>query len=49
MPAHRRRHEADAEHLSDVTFVGRLATCKYCNLDLVVSQALTAAKRLVVP
>jgi UDP-galactopyranose mutase len=29
-----------------VTFVGRLATYKYYNMDQVVAQALTAFKRL---
>jgi len=41
-----RRYEADAEELSDVTFIGRLASYKYYNMDQVVAQALTAFKRL---
>ena len=41
-----RRYEADAEARTDVTFVGRLATYKYYNMDQVVAQALTAFKRL---
>jgi UDP-galactopyranose mutase len=41
-----RRYEADAEQLTNVTFVGRLATYKYYNMDQVVGQALTAFKRL---
>jgi len=41
-----RRYEADAEQLSDVTFIGRLASYKYYNMDQVVAQALTAFKRL---
>ena len=41
-----RKYEADAEQLSNVTFVGRLATYKYYNMDQVVGQALTAFKRL---
>ena len=41
-----RRYEADAEKLSDVTFVGRLATYKYYNMDQVVGQSLTAFKKL---
>lgn len=41
-----KRYEADAEAMSDVTFVGRLATYKYYNMDQVVGQALTAYKRL---
>lgn len=42
-----RRYETDAEQLSDVTFVGRLASYKYYNMDQVVAQALTVFKRLV--
>ena len=41
-----RRYEAEAEQLGDVTFVGRLATYKYYNMDQVVAQALTTFKRL---
>jgi UDP-galactopyranose mutase len=41
-----RRYEADAEALSDVTFIGRLASYKYYNMDQVVAQALTTFKRL---
>jgi UDP-galactopyranose mutase len=41
-----RRYEADADALTDVTFVGRLATYKYYNMDQVVGQALAAFKRL---
>ena len=41
-----RRYEADAEALDNVTFVGRLATYKYYNMDQVVGQALAAFKRL---
>jgi UDP-galactopyranose mutase len=32
--------------MANVTFVGRLATYKYYNMDQVVAQALTAFKRL---
>ncbi|MEO7057060.1 MAG: UDP-galactopyranose mutase [Caldimonas sp.] len=39
-------YEAEAEQLEDVTFVGRLATYKYYNMDQVVGQALAAFKRL---
>lgn len=42
-----RRYEADAEALSDVTFIGRLASYKYYNMDQVVAQALATFKRLV--
>jgi UDP-galactopyranose mutase len=42
-----RRYEAEAEQLSDVTFVGRLASYKYYNMDQVVAQALATAKRLM--
>jgi len=41
-----RRYESDAEALTNVTFVGRLATYKYYNMDQVVGQALAAFKRL---
>ena len=41
-----RRYEADAEALGNVTFVGRLATYKYYNMDQVVGQALAAFKKL---
>ena len=41
-----KRYEAEAEAMTDVTFVGRLATYKYYNMDQVVGQALAAFKRL---
>jgi UDP-galactopyranose mutase len=41
-----RRYEADAEALSDVTFIGRLATYKYYNMDQAVAQALATHKRV---
>ncbi|MEW6704486.1 MAG: UDP-galactopyranose mutase [Pseudomonadota bacterium] len=41
-----RKYENDAEALDNVSFVGRLATYKYYNMDQVVAQALTAFKRL---
>jgi len=41
-----RRYEALAEATDNVTFVGRLATYKYYNMDQVVGQALAAFKRL---
>jgi UDP-galactopyranose mutase len=41
-----KRYEADAAVLPHVTFVGRLATYKYYNMDQVVGQALAAFKRL---
>ncbi len=41
-----KRYEAEADAQTDVTFVGRLATYKYYNMDQVVAQALTAFKRL---
>ena len=40
------QYEAEAEALDNVTFVGRLATYKYYNMDQVVGQALAAFKRL---
>jgi UDP-galactopyranose mutase len=39
-------YEAEADAMENVTFVGRLATYKYYNMDQVVGQALTAFKRL---
>jgi len=42
-----RRYEAEAEALSDVTFVGRLASYRYYNMDQLVGQALTTFKRMV--
>ncbi len=41
-----RLYEAEAEAVEDVTFVGRLATYKYYNMDQVVGQSLAAFKRL---
>jgi len=41
-----RRYETEAEQLSDVSFVGRLASYKYYNMDQVVAQALALFKRL---
>ncbi|MDB5999304.1 MAG: glf [Rhizobacter sp.] len=41
-----KRYEAEADALDHVTFVGRLATYKYYNMDQVVGQALAAFKRL---
>jgi UDP-galactopyranose mutase len=41
-----RRYEAEAEAMPEVTFVGRLATYRYYNMDQVVGQALAAFKRL---
>jgi UDP-galactopyranose mutase len=41
-----KKYEAEAEALTNVTFVGRLATYKYYNMDQVVGQALAAFKRL---
>jgi UDP-galactopyranose mutase len=41
-----RRYEAEADAMENVTFVGRLATYKYYNMDQVVGQALAAFKRL---
>ena len=41
-----KRYEAEADALTDVTFVGRLATYKYYNMDQVVGQALAAFRRL---
>lgn len=41
-----RRYEAEADRVSHVTFVGRLASYRYYNMDQVVAQALVAFKRL---
>ena len=41
-----RQYEADADNTPDVTFVGRLATYRYYNMDQVVGQALAAFKKL---
>lgn len=41
-----KRYEALADAESDVTFVGRLATYRYYNMDQVVGQALAAYRRL---
>ncbi|WP_284734624.1 UDP-galactopyranose mutase [Sphingosinicella terrae] len=41
-----KRYEALADAARDVTFVGRLATYRYYNMDQVVGQALSAFRRL---
>ena len=41
-----RRYDALAQPLTDVRFVGRLATYRYYNMDQVVAQALTVARRM---
>lgn len=41
-----KRYEQEAEALPDVTFIGRLASYRYYNMDQVVGQALAAFKRL---
>nr|WP_223217253.1 UDP-galactopyranose mutase [Rhizobium cauense] len=41
-----KRYEALARKLDDVTFVGRLGTYKYYNMDQVVGQALATYRRL---
>jgi UDP-galactopyranose mutase len=41
-----RRYEAQAEATSGVSFVGRLATYRYYNMDQVVGQALATFRRL---
>ncbi|WP_348751712.1 UDP-galactopyranose mutase [uncultured Aquincola sp.] len=41
-----RRYQAEADALDNVTFVGRLATYRYYNMDQVVGQSLAAFKRL---
>ncbi|WP_332824067.1 UDP-galactopyranose mutase [Ramlibacter sp.] len=41
-----RKYEAEAENTPNVTFVGRLATYKYYNMDQVVGQALSTFRKL---
>ena len=41
-----KRYEEDADAMTNVTFVGRLATYKYYNMDQVVAQSLATFKRL---
>lgn len=41
-----RKYEADAQALENVTFLGRLGTYKYYNMDQVVGQSLAAFKRI---
>ena len=41
-----KRYEALARERNDVTFVGRLGTYKYYNMDQVVGQALATFRRL---
>ena len=41
-----RKYETETERLDNVSFVGRLATYKYYNMDQVVAQALTLFKKL---
>ncbi|GGR06625.1 UDP-galactopyranose mutase [Deinococcus ruber] len=42
-----RRYERDADAVANVTFVGRLATYRYYNMDQVVAQALATYRRLM--
>ena len=44
-----KRYEALAAARPDVSFVGRLATYRYYNMDQVTGQALAAARRLLAP
>ena len=41
-----RLYQAEAEQVPNVSFVGRLATYKYYNMDQVVAQALTTFRKL---
>jgi UDP-galactopyranose mutase len=41
-----KKYEADAKAMTNVTFVGRLATYRYYNMDQVVAQALTTFGKL---
>jgi UDP-galactopyranose mutase len=40
------QYEELTKHETDVTFVGRLATYKYLNMDAVIGQALVAVERM---
>ena len=42
-----KRYEALADATEDVTFVGRLATYRYYNMDQIIGQALAAFRRMV--
>ena len=42
-----RKYQALADAMPDVTFVGRLATYRYYNMDQVVAQALSTYARMV--
>lgn len=44
-----RKYQADADQLADVTFIGRLASYRYYNMDQVVAQALSTFRRLATP
>ena len=41
-----KRYEALADETPDVTFVGRLATYRYYNMDQIVGQALATFRRM---
>ena len=41
-----KQYEAEADNTPGVSFVGRLATYRYYNMDQVVGQALAAFKKL---
>lgn len=41
-----KRYQAEADAMPNVTFVGRLATYRYYNMDQVVGQALAAFRRI---
>jgi UDP-galactopyranose mutase len=41
-----KRYEALADATDDVTFVGRLATYRYYNMDQIVGQALATFRRM---
>jgi UDP-galactopyranose mutase len=42
-----RKYRALADDMPDVTFVGRLATYRYYNMDQVVGQALSVYARII--
>ena len=41
-----KKYEALADETADVTFVGRLATYRYYNMDQIVGQALATFRRM---
>ena len=44
-----KKYQALADELTNVHFVGRLATYKYYNMDQVVAESLTLFKKIIGP